>query len=109
MKFIASHDKTQQVLASWAGNNKCLVAGFYFWSSGSPLQRSQEGLFRSLLYQILLEAPEMIPLAVPRKWQANIRSHTTEPWTHREILDAFSNVVKGQPLEREFLFLHRRS
>jgi hypothetical protein len=104
MKFIAGHKKTQQALARWTANNKCIVAGFYFWSSGSPMQRSQEGLLRCLLYQILSQAPEMIHIAAPRKWQADDRLRTTEPWTRREISNAFSNVVNSTPLSIKFCF-----
>ena len=105
MKFIASHERTRQALAGWAGDKKLLVACFYFWSSGSPLQRSQEGLLRCLLYQILSQAPEMIPNAVPRRWQtAGDSSRTAEPWTRKEISDAFSNIINGNPLDVNICF-----
>lgn len=105
MKFIASHEQTRQALAGWAGDRKLLVARFYFWSSGSPLQRSQEGLLRCLLYQILSQAPEMIPNAVPRRWQtASDSPRTTEPWDRREISDAFSNIINGNPLNVNICF-----
>ena len=98
MKFIAGHEQTRQALAGWAGDKKLLVARFYFWSSGSPLQRSQEGLLRCLLYQILTQAPEMIPIAVPRRWQtAGDSPRTNEPWTRKEISDAFSAIVNVIP------------
>lgn len=105
MKFIASHEQTRLALAGWAGDKKLLVARFYFWSSGSPLQRSQEGLLRCLLYQILSQAPEMIPIAVPRRWQtARDSPRTTEPWARREISEAFSNIVNGNPLNVNICF-----
>lgn len=105
MKFVASHEQTRLALADWAGDKKLLVARFYFWSSGSPLQRSQEGLLRCLLYQILSQAPEMIPIAVSRRWQAAGNSpRTTEPWTRKEISDAFSGIVNGNQLNLKICF-----
>lgn len=105
MKFVASHEQTRLALTGWAGDKKLLVANFYFWSSGSPLQRSQEGLLRCLLYQILSQAPEMIPIAVPRRWQAaGDTSRTTEPWTRKEISDAFSGIFNGNPLDVNICF-----
>lgn len=105
MKFIASHEQTRQALAGWAGDKKLLVARFYFWSSGSPLQRSQEGLLRCLLYQILSQAPKIIPIAVPRRWQtASDSPRTTEPWSRREISDAFSNIINGNVLNVNICF-----
>jgi hypothetical protein len=105
MKFIASHETTRQALANWAGDRKLLVTRFYFWSSGSPLQRSQEGLLQCLLYQILSQAPEIISTAVSRRWQnAGHTPRITEPWTRREILDAFSSIVNANPLRVNICF-----
>lgn len=107
MKFIASHERTRLSLTSWAGSNRILSASFYFWSSGSsPMQRSQEGLLRCLLYEILSQAPELIPIAVPKRWIAvagPLRSN--ELWTRKDVLDAFSNiVVHGNPSNANFCF-----
>jgi hypothetical protein len=105
MKFIASHEQTRQALASWAGDKKLLVAKSYFWNPGSLLQRSQEGLLQCLLYQILSQAPEIIPTAVSRRWQsAGHIPRTTEPWTRREISDAFSGIVNANPLRVNICF-----
>lgn len=105
MKFVASHKQTRLALSGWAGDKKLLVARFYFWSSGSPLQRSQEGLLRCLLYQILSQAPEVIPIACAKRWQAAGNSpRTTEPWTRKEISDAFSVIVNGNPLNLKICF-----
>jgi hypothetical protein len=105
MKFIAGQEQTRQALTSWAGDKKLLVAKFFFWSSGSTLQRSREGLLQCLLYQILSQAPEIIPTAVPRRWQnADHTPRTTEPWTRREISDAFSGIVNAKPLRVNICF-----
>lgn len=50
MKFLHRHWRLMEALKSWAGNCKLIVLRFYFWNSGTVLQKSQEGLFRSLLY-----------------------------------------------------------
>jgi hypothetical protein len=42
-----------EALNLWAGDDRLIVADFYFWKSGAEIQRSQEGLFRSLLWQVL--------------------------------------------------------
>ena len=47
-----------------------VVAAFYFWNSGTPLQMSQMGLFRALLHQILTELPELIAKVAPKIWEA---------------------------------------
>ena len=47
----------------------------------------------------------MIPIAVPRRWQsARDSPRTTEPWTRREISEAFSNIINGNPLNVNICF-----
>lgn len=105
MKFITGHARTRRALKNWAGGHRLVVAKFFFWSSGSPMQRSQDGLLRCLLYQILSQAPDTIPSAVPQRWRpAAGQLRTTEPWTRREISEAFSNLVSGRLLNAKFCF-----
>ena len=60
MKFITQHPPTTQYLREWAGPNKLVVASHYFWAAGTELQKSQEGLLRSLLFELLRACPELI-------------------------------------------------
>ncbi|KAJ8123025.1 hypothetical protein ONZ43_g924 [Nemania bipapillata] len=66
MKFLSSHPSTSEALQVWAGESKLVKAEFFFWNSGkNELQKSQGGLIRSLLYQILRHCPDLIPVAYP--------------------------------------------
>lgn len=48
-----------------------LIASFYFWAVGSPMQRSKEGMLRTLLHELLKQAePEMIATIAPESWEA---------------------------------------
>jgi hypothetical protein len=62
MNFILGHSYTKALLSHWSGDNKLVPASFFFWNSGTPLQRSQRGLLRSLLRQILEQDPRLIPI-----------------------------------------------
>jgi hypothetical protein len=104
MKFVAGHEQTRRALVKWSGGRKLVVASFFFWSSGTILQRSQDGLLRCLLYKILSQMPDMIPVAVPRKWQAADPPHVSQPWSRKEISDAFANVVNTNSLSTNFCF-----
>ncbi|KAL8846978.1 MAG: hypothetical protein Q9221_007964 [Calogaya cf. arnoldii] len=55
MKFIANDPRTKDLLGQSSPDNKTLIANFYFWLSGSKLQRSLKGLLCSLSRQIMLE------------------------------------------------------
>jgi hypothetical protein len=59
MKFLCRDPRLHAALTLWAGDAKLLILRFCFWNAGSDLQKSQEGLFRSLLYQILDQAPSL--------------------------------------------------
>jgi hypothetical protein len=67
MKFICHHSRTKSALKTWAAGSgqKPLIPSFFFWSVGTTLQKSQTGLLRSLLYQILKEYRELIKVVLP--------------------------------------------
>ncbi|KAI1051394.1 hypothetical protein LB506_003721 [Fusarium annulatum] len=51
MKFLATHSLTLQHLRAHHSNIQILT--HYFWKPGQPLQKSIEGMTRSLLHQVL--------------------------------------------------------
>lgn len=58
-------------LKKWAGSQPLLIASFYFWAVGSPMQRSKEGMLRTLLHELLKQAePEAIAMIAPASWEA---------------------------------------
>jgi hypothetical protein len=61
MKYLCENPRTRSELRSWSGNSTLVTANFFFWASAKKsLQKSQEGLLRSILYQILRQCPELI-------------------------------------------------
>jgi DNA replication protein DnaC len=107
MKFLCHHQKTKEHLTTWAGNEEVIIAEYFFWNAGkNDLQKSQEGLLRSLLYQILRQCPDYIRLAFPGVWQCynptnagfpgnpDIQLDTEMPHTIPELLDSLTNVCK---------------
>jgi len=67
MKFIVTHPDLRNHLQHWAGPHQLLMASFYFWGPGSEMQKSQVGLMRSLLYQILTQRPDLFEAVTPRR------------------------------------------
>jgi hypothetical protein len=54
MKFISDHPRIRealQVSSSSTRANHLIAASFFFWISGTHMQKSQEGLLQSLLFQ----------------------------------------------------------
>ncbi|XTI96105.1 hypothetical protein V2W45_1451512 [Cenococcum geophilum] len=92
MKFIQGHSETQELLHQWAQNQGLIIATHYFWSAGTSLQKSQVGLFRTLLFQILAQCPEIIPRVLPNRWRSRSIG-TLESWTRAELLAAFKRLA----------------
>ncbi|KAK5626750.1 hypothetical protein RRF57_002465 [Xylaria bambusicola] len=90
MKYLASHEKTESMLQAWAQGHRLMITSHFFWSSGTAMQKSQEGLFRTLLANIFLQAPELVPIACPRRC---IDSGYLEPWTLEELASCMEKVV----------------
>ncbi|PCG98536.1 Hypothetical protein PENO1_057490 [Penicillium occitanis (nom. inval.)] len=65
VKFLCQNPRLIRELEQWAGNKKLVFASFFFWASGDKLQRSLEGLYRSLLFEILNQCPELIDKVLP--------------------------------------------
>ncbi|KAL2142950.1 hypothetical protein VTI28DRAFT_472 [Corynascus sepedonium] len=96
MKFIADHGTTQRLLEEWAGGKKLVIAAHYFWTAGTPEQKSQQGLLRALLYDIFCACPEQIPDICPGRWAKTTlpssRHPTVKEWPTRELLDTLQMV-----------------
>jgi hypothetical protein len=65
MKFIYQNPHTQTHLRTWARNKSLSMASFFFWYLGYNIQKSQEGLLRSLLYDILKQNPWLMSRVMP--------------------------------------------
>ncbi|KAK3986384.1 hypothetical protein QBC44DRAFT_222338, partial [Cladorrhinum sp. PSN332] len=65
MKFIWSHPGKSAYLGTWSKNRPLIMASFFFWYLGTPLQKTQAGLLRSLLHDILVQQPNLIPAVMP--------------------------------------------
>jgi hypothetical protein len=64
MKLLVNDSRTLRSLKAWAGvEAKLVFAKYFFWNPGTSLQKSQEGLVRAFLFDILCQCPQEIPMA----------------------------------------------
>lgn len=81
-----------------------MVAKFFFWRYGSPFQRSLEGLFRTLLRDILENCPHLIPKVLPRLWDdvktAPGYGSTGIAVSSDEVHDAFKTLLSDSTLHK---------
>lgn len=70
MKLLLKHPETQKALRRWAGAKQLIFAHFFFWRSGDELQRSLEGFYRSILFEVLKQCPDLIQEIFPEAYSA---------------------------------------
>ncbi|KAK4213989.1 vegetative incompatibility protein HET-E-1 [Rhypophila decipiens] len=93
MKYIFCHTRTRREILLWATSDQPLIiAGFFFWNAGSLMQKTQQGLFRSLLYQILSNHRELIPL-VRSEIGFNKPDDLGDTWTNSRLERVFRKLV----------------
>lgn len=65
MKFIHQDEQIALLLRQWAAFGSLTTASFFFWYLGYPIQKSQQGLLRSLLHEVLEKNPELMTHIMP--------------------------------------------
>jgi len=92
MKFIIENDGTKRVLLE--RNPNTTILAFFFWNSGTKLQRSISGMLCSLLYQILRENMTNLTELL-REEPALLHKENIFDWSAEElqhvVLERFSN------------------
>ncbi|KAK2022108.1 hypothetical protein LX32DRAFT_630495 [Colletotrichum zoysiae] len=88
MKFISTDERTRQPLLDWGVGCRLLILSFYFWDVGTRLQKSLEGLFRSIISQALKECPELADKLFPDRFERRVDN--THPPTIQELERAFA-------------------
>ncbi|ERF73759.1 hypothetical protein EPUS_09357 [Endocarpon pusillum Z07020] len=90
----------------WSGRLPLIRVDFFFWSLGTPLQKSQSGLLMSLLRQLLGKRPDLIPTVLPELWRHvsdmdHITHHSLETssalnqyrWTFADLSSTFDAMM----------------
>ncbi|KAK3293183.1 uncharacterized protein B0H64DRAFT_476757 [Chaetomium fimeti] len=104
MKFLLSRQRTDSLLRDWAGQKQLIMASHFFWSQGTKEQRSQTGLFQTLLSQILVQCPQLISFLPKRRQHTLLATHA--PWSLPELLECFSALSSASlPNTRICLFV----
>ena len=94
MSYVCQHPQTQRCLEFWSAGTTVVTPKFFFWNPGSSMQKSLQGLLRSLVYQILLENPDSITLIT------NLDDHSPDPfapahaWTERRLIRTLLDSVQ---------------
>lgn len=98
MNFLCQDERTIEALKIWARRKDILMPKFFFWKGGKTMQKSFEGLLRSLLWQVLHEFPETesISFDVGSRSVQNrsSREHgSIRAWTIRRLQRTLQEVI----------------
>ncbi|KAM0718127.1 hypothetical protein Q7P37_006459 [Cladosporium fusiforme] len=101
MKFIMHEDRLRRFLQTWTGNTPLVIASFWFWAGGTPLQRSLVGLYRTFLLQVLRTDDRLCRTAFP-DWEVKFR--TTDP-SIEMLTTAMNNILSKGEMPANFFFI----
>ncbi|KAB5582811.1 hypothetical protein GE09DRAFT_1017972 [Coniochaeta sp. 2T2.1] len=93
MKYLYRHPTTKELLRRWAGDKRLVLAGFFIFERGSKLQKSREGMLRSILYQILSRDRNLISVAFDKYFGTTMDSANAGLMTYGALRKAFEAVL----------------
>jgi hypothetical protein len=105
MRFLGESQATRDYLRAWSDGNTVVLATFYFWYLGTPLQKSITGLLRSILYQLLFLDPTWASLAFPNDVKSSTQEFDSTPWTHEQLRAAIQSVARSRGCGRRKICL----
>ena len=109
MKFLSRHAYTLEKARGWASASKVTtdssracseearqlqIAEYFFWNSGSDLQKSKVGLCRTLLFRLLIEAVSRVDDCFPDRWSRYLDFFgDSRPFTWDELWTALKRLL----------------
>ncbi|KAL9029249.1 MAG: hypothetical protein Q9196_002487 [Gyalolechia fulgens] len=116
MRSIFEQPKLDEHLKVWAKDRSLQVYKFYFWNSGSILQKSQNGLFRSLLYEMFTQRPALVEATLPDVVSSTLdlpfeelselrRGKEWRTWTLRKLKKCFLAALEQTAKTTRYCFL----
>ncbi|KAI1746852.1 hypothetical protein F4782DRAFT_543960 [Xylaria castorea] len=104
MKYVADNPKTLSALSRWSHPKRPVLASHYFWSAGTPLQKSQQGLLQTLLYDIFRQLPDLIQTVCAERWPKTVEELRHEPWQIPELQRVLQRIADCRDLSVKFCF-----
>lgn len=99
MSYICQDDRTLNLLRAWSGMKEVFTPSFFLCNAGTMLEKSIEGLLRSLLYQILQRFPGLTPLTYDNQSDSDHEPtgqqelRPVAAWTERRLRTTLRNVM----------------
>ena len=103
MRKICRDSRLREHLNQWAPETTITIAKMFFTTEGTELQRSQEGLLRSLLHQALKEPTLAVQVLTPHL-SKTADDKGTYSWTLAELSIAFKDLLNLASTTQRFCF-----
>ena len=105
MKFLVNDKRTSKALNIWSGEERCTILKFYFWLSGTKLQRSMKGFLCSLLRQIV-STKETVLEDILQNHKTMMTKRSLGDWSLAELRDMLMFAVQSvNSLENMCIFV----
>ncbi|KAK5705567.1 hypothetical protein LTR97_002686 [Elasticomyces elasticus] len=98
MRYLYEHHFTTAGLERWSNGGTLISSRHFFWRAGTPLQKSQVGLLRSLCYDIFRNYPDLLPIVLKERWDALSGRASLDP--DSTIVHTWSQLELSEILKR---------
>lgn len=97
MNMIDQDERTLAALETWAGARQLVRPTFFFWNSGTEMQKTSIGLLRSLLYQ-MIEAVPGVPTSFLESSHSSGRlsSQQLPLWTEERLCSSLYDLIESE-------------
>lgn len=114
--LLENRRKLCKSLDTWTQSRPLMIPNFFFWSTGTAMQKSQNGLFRSLLHQIFSQDPNLVQEVLPDLVHSTLsfsrhqlsRFEEWGPWrawSLNELKQTLCNLIKQSTIPTCYCFL----
>lgn len=92
LKFLVDNPRTGELLAQWSPDRHPLIVKFYFWLSGTKMQRSLKGFLCSVIYQ-LIDNNKPLTEQLLRGNRGLLSKCTTNDWSIKELREILVHSI----------------
>jgi NACHT domain len=104
MKFVVDHPRTLKALSTWSYPKLAVLVSHFFWSAGTPMQKSWHGVLQTLLREIFRQIPDLIELTCIERWLKTTGQLAYETWDIPELRKVLQRVADRNDMPSKFCF-----
>ncbi|TLD09359.1 uncharacterized protein PgNI_07282 [Pyricularia grisea] len=99
MKFICTHPDVRGHLQKWCNRRQLVTCNVYLWNAGTTFQKTQTGLLRTIVHEILAKKLDFCRIASPERYiyyqMAGSGVPAPPDWSVQELQGAISRLVSN--------------